>query len=78
MEKPNIIELTAVERNIDPKRLENIRKEDLVPAVVYGPGRGRKPPLQRTTGCPRKKFSVSRTCSSSSSCLRVESILMPY
>lgn len=38
MEKPNIIELNAVERNIDPKRLGNIRKEDLVPAVVYGPG----------------------------------------
>ena len=38
MEKPNTIEFTAVERNIDPKRLGNIRKEDLVPAVVYGPG----------------------------------------
>ncbi|MCC5927419.1 MAG: 50S ribosomal protein L25 [Bacteroidetes bacterium] len=38
MEKPKTIEITAVERNIDPKRLGNIRKEDLVPAVVYGPG----------------------------------------
>lgn len=38
MEKPNIIELKSVERNIDPKRLGNIRKEDLVPAVIYGPG----------------------------------------
>lgn len=38
MEKPKTIEFTALERNIDPKRLGNIRKEDLVPAVVYGPG----------------------------------------
>jgi large subunit ribosomal protein L25 len=38
MEKPNIIELAATPRNIDPKRLDNSRKEDLIPAVIYGPG----------------------------------------
>jgi large subunit ribosomal protein L25 len=38
MEKPNIIELAAKPRNIDPKRLANSRNEELVPAVIYGPG----------------------------------------
>jgi large subunit ribosomal protein L25 len=37
MEKPNIIELKAVSRDIAGAKLEDVRKEGLVPAVLYGP-----------------------------------------
>lgn len=36
MEKPNIVELNAIARAVDTP-VSDIRKQDLIPAVVYGP-----------------------------------------
>lgn len=37
MEKPNIIELSAVSRDVAGVKLEDLRKNGLVPSVLYGP-----------------------------------------
>jgi large subunit ribosomal protein L25 len=37
MEKPKIIELKAVERTVDSKHLTEVRGQELVPSVLYGP-----------------------------------------
>lgn len=37
MEKPKVIELKAIDRDIDSKALDEARAKELVPAVLYGP-----------------------------------------
>jgi large subunit ribosomal protein L25 len=37
MEKPKIIEVKAIIRAVDEQKLTDLRNEELVPAVIYGP-----------------------------------------
>lgn len=37
MIKPNIIEVKAITRAVDEQKLTDLRNEELVPAVIYGP-----------------------------------------